>query len=743
MTLSDDRVEEQFSGVGRSSRHLGVDSNMPPSSHGGAHERSRDNWNRSGHLLEAQRLQILNEISRALASRLDLRTVYDTIYEQISRVMDTSMFVLALTRENGDVYLPYVREFGALSLDLMPPVGNSVTGHVLDLGQPLLFHSWDQYKRYAVSHNLPIIVLGDETKGSAQSMMYAPLNTGSLTLGTLSVQSTSPYAYTNEDLDVFTAIASQAAVAIQNARLYFDSMESARRRQSLLQVAETVNSSLELPVVLRAILDSINEVIPYHLAAILLPNFVTGMLDTVGAVGGLTEKQRENLKISFGRGVTGLCFQKGEAVVVGDVSKFPGYIEGSGVVKSEAAVPLRRGDTVVGVLNVERTTPHAFTHSDVELLSLFATQAAIAIENARLFEEQRNRVTELQAIQNFVQALTCVHSFESVAELIEMGLQQLLGVDESVVYLLPKDSDVLVPVLNEDDAATQYLTPRSPRRVGEGIVGAVLQTGKADIILNSKTDPRVANDIRSRDWEMTMIAAPFRHGDEIQGVIAAAKLGADALTRNHVRLLDVIASHAAIGFDRCRLYEELRRQATTDELTGLYNRRYLLGRLTEEKSRAMRNNHPLAALVVDVDKFKTINDGYGHDAGDTVLRELGQLVRTQLRTEDIVARYGGEEFCVLLPEASVEEAVQVGERLCQCISTTLLGRESGVRHVQVSIGISALDINDQGEEIITRADHAMYEAKRQGGNRACAWSAAVPAPVNAGPKESSSEHRAA
>lgn len=669
---------------------------------------------------ETQRLQMLNETSRALSSRLDLREVYDTIYEQISRVMDTSMFFLAVPHHERDrANLAYLREFGRPSYDVTTPQGRSVTTHVFEVGQPLLFHTTEQYERYALSQGMPVIILGDESEGAAQSMIFAPLNTGTETIGTLSTQSTRPYAYTQNDFDTLMVIAAQAAIAVQNGRLYEASVEAARRRQALLRVAETVNSTLELPTVLNAILDGIREVMPYHLAAILLPDTKRERLDAVGSVGNLTTNRRKELKIPVGQGVTGTVFQSGQPMVVRDVRTFDGYIAGSDEVLSEVAVPLKCGKRIVGVLNVERAAADAFPDEDVELLSLFATHAAIAIENARLFEEQRKSVQELQAIQSIVRDMTSLHQDAAIASTVERGLRRLVDFDVCIIYRVNHKSKRLDPI----HAATDSMkskganVPRESRQMGEGISGWVWKHAESSIFDSTRSDPRVSEDIKNQAFDMSVVAVPLMHHGCVSGVITLGKEGPGSFDENTVRVVENIANHAAIGFDRCRLYEELRLQATTDELTGLYNRRVLSRRLGEESSRALRNGHPLAALMIDADNFKTINDRYGHDAGDAVLKGLAQLFRLQMRTEDIVARYGGEEFLILLPEVDLLGASSVADRLCRMIAAERLTADAHVPNIQVSIGIAVLKESDTGDELISRADLAMYEAKRNGGNQ--------------------------
>ena len=672
---------------------------------------------------ETQRLKMLNETSTALSSQLDLRDVYDTIYEQISRVMDTSMFFLALPHHEHDrASIPYLREHGELSLNVTTPAGRSVTTHVFELGQPLLFHTTEQYERYALSHGLPVIVLGDESRGAAESMIFAPLNTGSKTIGTLSTQSTRQYAYSQDDFDTLTVIAAQAAVAVQNGHLYQASVEAARRRQVLLRVAESVNSSLELSAVVSAVLDGINDVMPFHLASILLPNHKLKRLELVGAVGGITVERQKELKIDFGTGVTGKVFETGQPLVIPDVREFDGYVSGSDEVLSEVAVPLKQRNAIVGVLNVDRSEINAFADEDIQLLSLFATQAAIAIENARLFEDQRNRVLELQTIQGIVREMTSLHENDAIASAVERGLHRLIDFEACIIYVVNESSGLLEPILaatGRDGPKRLSKVPRRPRSLGEGISGWVWQHAESTIFESTRTDPRVSDDVRASGIDMSVMASPLMHHGRVSGVITVGTPGVASYDENALRVLEIIANHAAIGFDRCRLYDELQLQATTDDLTGLFNRRHLARRLSEEKSRARRNGHPLAVLMLDADNFKSINDDYGHDAGDDVLRGLANLLRNELRTEDIVARYGGEEFLILLPEVDLGGATVVAERLCRVIAGSQLALDPQVHHIEVSVGVGALEDSDAGEELITRADLAMYEAKKNGGNGVC------------------------
>ncbi|MBX3251760.1 MAG: diguanylate cyclase [Myxococcales bacterium] len=166
--------------------------------------------------------------------------------------------------------------------------------------------------------------------------------------------------------------------------------------------------------------------------------------------------------------------------------------------------------------------------------------------------------------------------------------------------------------------------------------------------------------------------------------------------------------------------ETLQELAVTDALTGLYNFRYLSTRLREELKRAERHREPLACVMLDIDRFKEINDDHGHDVGDAVLREVAARVRGAVREIDVVARYGGDELLLILPSTPFSGAVTVAERIWNDVRATPIQRAAGSTvPVTVSIGVGlypSRDVSD-AEALLRAADQALYQAKRDGRDR--------------------------
>lgn len=158
----------------------------------------------------------------------------------------------------------------------------------------------------------------------------------------------------------------------------------------------------------------------------------------------------------------------------------------------------------------------------------------------------------------------------------------------------------------------------------------------------------------------------------------------------------------------------------TDALTGVYNRRYWQQQLEYEIQRAERYHHPLSLLMFDLDKFKDMNDQYGHQGGDFVLIEISRLIASLLRDADLFGRYGGEEFSIILPDTDVEGAQQVANRICDTVAKNKMLYKQHTLRVTISIGVVSY-IDHSVDELIQHADTALYCAKRQGRNKAVVY----------------------
>ena len=190
-------------------------------------------------------------------------------------------------------------------------------------------------------------------------------------------------------------------------------------------------------------------------------------------------------------------------------------------------------------------------------------------------------------------------------------------------------------------------------------------------------------------------------------------------------LLEQLAAQIAMPVENARLYAKAEEKARIDELTGLLNRRSLDEMIDSEISRHSRYGGVFSLAILDLDSFKAFNDNYGHLAGDKLLRQVGHIIKSAIRSSDQAFRYGGDEFAILLPQTTIDAARQVAERVREKIATKV---ETGNVQITASIGLASWPADGIGQkEIIAAADVALYRAKRSGGNQShCASGTLLP-----------------
>ncbi len=214
---------------------------------------------------------------------------------------------------------------------------------------------------------------------------------------------------------------------------------------------------------------------------------------------------------------------------------------------------------------------------------------------------------------------------------------------------------------------------------------------------------------------------PLYHQARLLGLLALGSSSPDRFSSSVATdFLQHLAAVIGVCIEMTASRDKLRFLGLTDGLTGVNNRRFFDQRLPEEVARVTRREEPLSCLFIDIDHFKRINDGYGHPAGDAVLREVASLIRAQLRASDVVARYGGEEFAILLPDTGVIRALEVAERIRAAIAASPITTGSGEEiPVTVSIGLATLAGGREADPmgLVAEADQALYRAKAGGRNR--------------------------
>jgi diguanylate cyclase (GGDEF)-like protein len=414
---------------------------------------------------------------------------------------------------------------------------------------------------------------------------------------------------------------------------------------------------------------------------------------------------------------------------------FPKFLEKQDlkILPSRLWVPLVMRGEVIGLLTMgPKAGSQPFDDFDLYFLQHITAQAAVSINTCRLYARRKREKEDLdKTLQNLSllysigKAMNYISDLKNLLQYILSQAIEITSAEKGSIMLYNLETDRLnIRVLAglEDTKSQEKVNNNEIRcrsfKPGEGIAGRVFMTSQPMIVNNIREDDLF---IKSETSYVRSIACiPMVVYSDVVGVINVTnKKDGKEFTEEDVEMLKAVADQAAVAVNKAQLWD----MAVTDSLTGLYVRRYFIVKLQEEIHRAERYNKPLSVVMVDLDRFKKINDTYGHDAGDRALKTISQFFQKNIRDIDAIGRYGGEEFVMLIPDADKKAAFCLAERLRKELAKVKL---EDLPPITISLGIATYPSDGTDiEELIKKADAAMYEAKRKGRNRAVKFSRAI------------------
>jgi GAF domain-containing protein len=535
----------------------------------------------------AREARALNVLASSAATVSDLRAFYSSIHDQFRSVIGEHSFVIALyDQTTNSIGVPYLYEDGRFSsLDTFP-LGEGLTSLLIRTKEPLLLVE-DTEKR--------AIAMGAKVSGKpAKSWMGVPLLARGEAIGAIIVQDLEKeHAFNEDDLRFAIAVASQISGTIHNIRLLQGSQQLAIQFETAAEIARDISSSLNLDeLLLKAVELTRSRFNFYHAAVLLmdLPGEFAVVREATGEAGA--QLKRSGFKLQVGsKSVIGAVAENGETLVVNDTARDPLYLPHPALpdTKSEAAIALKVGDRILGVLDVQSDRSYAFSSDNLRILQILADQLAIAVINTELFAETQEHLAQHRLLHHITTTAASGTTLDEALQSAVNGLQVTLGGDRVTILLIDREKKAL-----EVKAAVGYAEEiyRRSIPIGSGITGWSALHRRPLRVNNVLQDTRY---IEGSPNTRSELAIPLLYRGELLGVLNVESEQVGAYAENDEELLGTLGGSLAAIIANARLLEQIRSQAErervifeiTDKIRRTTDTQTILATTASELTRAV------------------------------------------------------------------------------------------------------------------------------------------------------------
>jgi diguanylate cyclase (GGDEF)-like protein len=456
-----------------------------------------------------------------------------------------------------------------------------------------------------------------------------------------------------------------------------------QRREDSLHITKRLLSSIDANEVLRVIVDHIKELYPSIKVVLWLSH---DNLSTSLPVKQLNFNLDEANASVY-------AFLEGKLIVH--------HEKQDGLTQTRIAAPLRGKQGSYGILEIIDSNETIGEDKEIEYISFLAETAGNAFENAQLYQQSQHLVKQLLLINEIAQQLNTSLVLRDILSYVLNKLTETYKADYCAI-------------IRRDNHSDQFLICAATNSDHHGLVIDPCQEDfeklfqqKESVILS---DMQVECEDSILFHFRSFLGVPLLSGDKTEGAIILLVKKANYFSFDDFKLLEILSQHMNLAITNASLHNEVERMVVTDNLTGLYNRKYLNEYITDS---VYKEDERGSLILIDVDHFKAVNDTYGHLVGDDILLQVSEILKGCIRDTDIAARWGGEELAVYLPGITKGRAMKVANRIREQI------HEKTKPNVTISCGVAFWDseAKESVEALFHLADMALYEAKRSGRNQ--------------------------
>lgn len=416
----------------------------------------------------------------------------------------------------------------------------------------------------------------------------------------------------------------------------------------------------------------------------------------------------EQLRISLGHGVIGHAAEAGTSIYVPDVSKEPRYLMGHPAVRSELALPLVVRETPIGVLDIESNEVNHFTDEMIGLLALFAGQAAVALENARLYTSERKRMRQIELINLIARSATMA---SNTTAFLNAAADLVCDTFEGCgVTVLLKSGEKLEPVTTAGGADTDEM--RVAESLGHGVLMQAFEMRSHVLVEDVASSEAVTAVARAFGSELTVPMVAF---GQTLGALVITHDQPNYFSQDDRAVAQAAADVCATAVRNIQLGEELHRVAHTDFLTGLYNQRHFHNAMGLEIVRCRRYHKAFSVVLFDIHDFRTINDALGFNTGDEILRQVATTLRSNVRNNDVLCRYAGDRFAIVLPETDVDHVDSIMAKIQEVLCRIEYVSQGQKRRLAAACGSASFPHDGSTEvELIRKLQERLHQSKSGG-----------------------------